>query len=167
MTLRELFNTPPDNAGGDWLFLAGEYTEWNLDTQVYFPELDDETGEPIVDSSMKALDLRETLDLQTIESVVSWADKLSGKPLDSVRLESFIYYFRFDAFLPKIGAPDPPPASETLLRLDLEFYDGLGVERAEKPCAEPGCSRGSVRFSTLCRPHHFESIKRKKCPFDH
>lgn len=167
MTLLKIFNSPPGSIIGEWLFLPGDCTGWAFDTEGYFLEHDDETGEPIIDAHLKTLDLRVSLDVQTIESVVAWADRLSGTPDDNVRLESFIYYYRFDAFLPRIGAPDPPPMEETLRGLDLEFYDGLGAERGEKPCSEPGCCRGSVRFSVLCRIHHFENVKAKKCPFDH
>jgi len=167
MTLREVFHSPPNNEGRDWLFLPGNDSEWSLETQVFFPDLDDETGEPNIEPQHYSLGLKETLDLGTIESVVSWADRLVGKVDDEVRFESFLYYYRFDAFLPKVGAPDPPPADVIMRNLDLQFYDGLGAERVEKPCSEPGCQRGSVKFSVLCRPHHFENVRKKKCPFDH
>jgi hypothetical protein len=167
MTLREVFQSPPSDTGGGWLFLPGDDSKWALDTEAYFPEFDDETGEPIIESRLATLELCESLDVQTIGDVVSWADRLVGQADDSSRLESFLYYYRFDAFLPEIGAPDPPPTEVIIRNLDLEFYDDLGAERAEKPCREPGCLRGSVQFSVLCRPHHFENIKGKKSPFDH
>jgi hypothetical protein len=49
---------------------------------------------------------------------------------------------------------------------DREFYDSLGAERAELPCRRDGCARGAVSFSVLCRPNHFESIKKRPSPFD-
>lgn len=49
---------------------------------------------------------------------------------------------------------------------DREFYDFLGQEDGTKPCQHEDCNRGSVRFSVLCRVHHFESIKRKPCPWN-
>ncbi|MCX6849414.1 MAG: hypothetical protein NTY98_10875 [Verrucomicrobia bacterium] len=167
MTLREVFHSPPNDDDGDWLFLPGNDSEWSLETQAFFPDLDDETGVPNIEPQYTSLGLKETLDLGTIESVVLWADRLVGKADDEVRFESFLYYYRFDAFLPKVGAPDPPPADVIMRNLDLQFYDGLGAERGEKPCSEPGCQRGSVKFSVLCRPHHFENVRKKKCPFDH
>jgi hypothetical protein len=82
------------------------------------------------------------------------------------RLEVLVYYQRFDAFLPRLGAPDPPPWEETRLRLDREFYDGLGPERPGVPCRSPGCGRGRVRLSGCCRVHHFEQVHRRACPFN-
>lgn len=142
MTLREVFHSPPNGEDGDWLFLPGNDSEWSLETQAFFLNLDDETGEPNMEPQQSSLGLKETLDLGTIESVVSWADRLVSKVDDEVRLESFLYYYRFDAFLPKVGEPDPPPADVVMRNLDLQFYDGLGAERVEKLCNEPGCQRG-------------------------
>jgi hypothetical protein len=169
MTLRELFHSPPANKGGGWLFLSGDVSTWTLDTEAFFPDLDDEGNTEVPEEDGTVLDLQEVLDLKTVEDVVSWADRLVGESDDRVRFESLIYYYRFDAFLPEVGAPDPPKVSweESVRQADLEFYDRLGVERPDKPCREPGCTRGSVLFSVLCRPHHFRSIKQKECPFVH
>lgn len=49
---------------------------------------------------------------------------------------------------------------------DREFYDILGPERPEVPCRREGCTRGAIELSVLCRPHHFENIKDRPCPFD-
>jgi hypothetical protein len=48
---------------------------------------------------------------------------------------------------------------------DRAFFDQLGEERSEPRCAAPGCSRGAISLSTLCRIHHFEMVKRRACPF--
>ena len=48
---------------------------------------------------------------------------------------------------------------------DRRFYDSLGAERADTPCREPGCTRGAVVASVLCRVHHFEAVQHKACPF--
>jgi hypothetical protein len=48
---------------------------------------------------------------------------------------------------------------------DRAFYAALGQERAEPRCASPGCSRGAISQSTLCRPHHFENVMRPAYPF--
>jgi hypothetical protein len=55
---------------------------------------------------------------------------------------------------------------ESILRMDRQFYDVLGPEDSERPCAHPGCPRRSIRVGVFCRPHHFESIQGKPCPFD-
>jgi hypothetical protein len=52
------------------------------------------------------------------------------------------------------------------LRQDREFYDVLGNERSDVPCREPGCKRGAIELSVLCRVHHFESVKKRPSPFD-
>ncbi len=51
------------------------------------------------------------------------------------------------------------------LRAAREFYDSLGEERSSHPCRKPGCNRGAVKLSVLCRIHHFEVV-RGPCPFD-
>lgn len=56
-------------------------------------------------------------------------------------------------------------SADYTLKYDREFYDGLGPERQEKQCREAGCARGAIVNSIFCRPHHFESIRRKPCPF--
>jgi hypothetical protein len=57
-------------------------------------------------------------------------------------------------------------AAATMRALDREYYNRLGPERAEVPCQREGCSRGAVRFSVLCRSHHFENVKQRICPFE-
>ena len=63
-------------------------------------------------------------------------------------------------------AADPPPLEDPKRRRDREFYDKLGPEDPSSPCQREGCNRGSVRFSVLCRRHHFEMIEHRDCPFD-
>jgi hypothetical protein len=166
MTLREVFNAPPNDTPSDWLYLPGEHTTWTLDSEAYFPPFDPESDELVLATDYANRGYRETIDLQTIEDVVRAADRLAGGPDDAVRLEAFIYYVRFDAPLPRIGAPEPPPAHEVIQHIDRQFYDALGPEDATRPCKSPGCSRGSVRFSVLCRVHHFESVSPRPCPFN-
>jgi hypothetical protein len=48
---------------------------------------------------------------------------------------------------------------------DREFYGVLGEERPSIPCRTEGCTRGAIRLSVLCRVHHFESVKKRPCPF--
>jgi hypothetical protein len=65
----------------------------------------------------------------------------------------------------------PPTAGEeaivaaALLAWQREFVDRLGDERADERCGHPGCERGAVPFSTLCRRHHFESVMKRPYPF--
>jgi hypothetical protein len=108
----------------------------------------------------------EGLDTSTIEDTTLRASQLKQNPSDELLLESFIYYWRFDAWLPEIGAPEPPPWEETKKKLDREFYELLGAERQNVPCKKEGCSRGAITSSVFCRVHHFEMIKKEGCPFN-
>lgn len=168
MTLREIFHhakrrTLPQEC----LYLPAD-TEWTLDTDGTFLNWEsEEKDEDEIPLAAKRNNLREALDDGTIEQVVDWADRLAGRDDDAVRLEVFRYYFRFDAFPDKLGAPDPPPADEIMRRLDREFYDRLGAERADTKCRHEGCSRGTTKFSVFCRVHQFEQVKKKPCPFQH
>jgi hypothetical protein len=107
----------------------------------------------------------EGLDSDSIGQVVAWAQQLMNPPSDALLLESFAYYLKFDAFLPYVGAPDPPPWKETERAIDREFYESLGSERPGVRCRDQGCSRGAVALSAFCRVHHFEMIRKKPCPF--
>ena len=166
MTLREVFqHAKRRTLPKEWLYLPAN-TEWTLDTDGVFldweSEAKDEDEIPLV---AKRKNLRESLDDGTIEQVVDWADRLAGREDDSARLDVFRYYFRFDAFPDKLGAPDPPPADEIMRRLDRKFYDSLGTERPDAKCRHEGCSRGTTKFSIFCRVHQFEQVKKKPCPF--
>lgn len=109
----------------------------------------------------------EGLDTETIEDCVRWAQQLVPDTPQELLVESFSYYWRFDAFLPFPGAPDPPPPDVSKLRSDRKFYDELGAERRGVPCRTSGCNRGAVALSIYCRIHHFESILGTPCPFSH
>lgn len=126
---------------------------------------DDESGVPRAASGRGFP--REGLDTATLVSIALGTTQLASPPSDELLLEAFLYYHKFDAFLPRPGAPDPPPRRQIVDSLDRKFYDSLGPERADVPCREPACTRGAVAYSVLCRPHHFESIKRKVSPFQH
>lgn len=58
-------------------------------------------------------------------------------------------------------------ASEIMMKRHRDFYDSLGPEDVSRACRQEGCSRGSVKFSAFCRPHHFESLYKQACPFEH
>src|SRR5258708_6226737 len=172
MTLRDVWVGGAQERADTWLYLAGSETQWALDTEAFLLDIDTcdinpETQEPILPSALASKGLHGVLDAGTIVACVENADNLAGRADDTVRLESFLYYVRFDTFLPEIGAPDPPPWEETRRRLDLEFYDNLGPENPSRPCRHEGCDRGSIRNGVLCKPHHFELIEHRECPFEH
>jgi hypothetical protein len=68
------------------------------------------------------------------------------------------------------GFPEPGTAAfdrmmrDAESRKDREFYDTLGPERPGEPCRAPGCAKGTIRFSVLCRSHHFESVRGRPSP---
>jgi hypothetical protein len=169
MTLRDILRRATNEQREAWLYLPGDVKQWTLETEAFLlnPEFEPGEAEPVLPDIVAQKGLREALDTQTITDCVQWADRLAGGPNDAVRLESFIYYVRFDAFLPKIGAPDPPPFHETQRQLDLEFYDTLGPEDSSRPCRHEGCGLSAIRNSVLCKRHHFAMIKHRECPFEH
>jgi hypothetical protein len=63
-------------------------------------------------------------------------------------------------------ADAPSVEDDRQQRRDREFYDKLGPEDSTRKCKHEGCHRGVVRFSVLCRRHHFEMIEHRDCPFD-
>lgn len=76
----------------------------------------------------------------------------------------------------KTGTRPPPTREEAdrrdrdraawQLQQDREFFDSLGEESCDRECKREGCTRGPVRFSSLCRIHHFEMIQNRPCPFE-
>jgi hypothetical protein len=165
--LRKVAETEPDL----WLLLPGKFDQWTLDTEAVLINLDalgidPNTDSPILPVELVSKGFRIILDTLAVADCVQWADRLSNSHSDTVRFESFIYYVRFDAFLPRIGAPDPPPWEVTQRQLDLEFYEKLGAEDPMRPCRRDGCGRGAIRNSVMCKQHHFEMVKRRPCPFD-
>ncbi len=162
VTLREVFKRAKrHDSPGAWLCLPSD-SPWTLDTEGVFVDCDSE-----LPKSADGREIEETVDDVTIEQIVDWADRLAGREDDAARLDVFRYYYRFDAFPDRLGATDPPPPDEILRRLDLRFYDSLGPEATGTKCRKDGCDRGTVRFSVFCRIHHFESVKKKPCPFQH
>lgn len=161
MTLREVFRRAKrKDLPGPWLCLPLPWTSWTLETEGVFADC-----ESPLPRSPNGEDLEETLDDKTIEQLVDWADRLAGNESDAARLEVFIYYYRFDAAPKRLGQEDPPPAEQIVHELDLQFYNSLGAESSERKCKKEGCPRGTLRFSVFCRRHHFESLKKKPCPF--
>lgn len=66
-------------------------------------------------------------------------------------------------------APDPAHDAKVKawqLEQDRKFCELLAEERADVPCRSDGCTRGAVQFSVLCRVHHFESVRKRPCPFN-
>ena len=105
------------------------------------------------------------LETDDLKSIFDGAQDLIANPSDSVLVRAFNYYLEFDAYLPSIDAPDPPSPEKVLDAQDRQFYQSLGAEREGTLCRKAGCERGSVALSVFCRTHHFESVKKRPCPF--
>ncbi len=109
---------------------------------------------------------QEGLDTQLMKGVALCAAQFQNPPSDELLVESFIYYWRFDTWLPEPGAPEPPSGEITMQNEARKFYEILEPERSDVACRKAGCSRGAISLSIYCRPHHFEMIKHTECPFD-
>lgn len=107
----------------------------------------------------------EGLDTATLSQVFEYAQELADPVTDVLLTRAFGYYLEFDAFLPGIDAPDPPPQDVWQAALDREFYDFLGPEISGTVCDSPGCARGAIANGVFCRSHHFEMIFQRTCPF--
>jgi hypothetical protein len=156
-------------ASGDlprgWLHLPSDSKTWNAQTPAYLignEAMEDEEG---IEEEAAQRGYICTVDTDNLEGIIRGAHEVLKVNSFEGRLEALIYYVRFDAFLPKIGAPDPPPWQETQLRLHRDFYDSLGAERPDMPCRAPGCKRGAVKLSAFCKTHHFEQVQNRPCPF--
>src|SRR5258708_31723642 len=58
-------------------------------------------------------------------------------------------------------------SEEATRRTFRDFYDKLGHENKKVPCRRSGCERGAIRNSVFCKVHHFGSIYKTVCPFNH
>ena len=172
MSLRDVITKIRNREGNpdeDWLFIKGDGDDLDLDTDCALAMIeideDSEEVEEIIPAELQERGLHSTIDYETVKASIEWADRLATSKDDEAAAEIIRYYIRFDAWPEQLGAPDPPPADEIIARLDREFFDSLGAEREGTTCRREGCSRGAVAFSALCASHHFESIKKKPCPF--
>jgi hypothetical protein len=161
--LRESLASSPDG----WLLLPSE-GPISADT---LGTLRDIGGDDMADQDSDTVlvggfELAPSVGGDTLHDICQGAQRLQPLPSDETLVEALDYYLRFDAFLPALGAPEPPPFEEINAQIDRAFWDQIGEENLDRPCRREGCGRGSVAFSVLCRVHHFESVMRKPCPFD-
>ena len=152
----------------DWLYIAGSPQDLTLQTEsdLGCSEIDDESDEEILPVGFADRGLRSTIDVETLENCIMWAERLSGSHDNAAALDVIRYYIRFDTFPDSLNSPDPPSGDEILRRFDREFCDALGPEDSSKQCRRGGCNRGVVKLSLFCRRHHFENIRNRPYPFD-
>jgi hypothetical protein len=153
----------------DWLLIHGDPAALSLSTDCALSRVeineDSEDFEEILPAEYVKRGLTSTIDYETLQACVDWAEQLSGTKNDEAAADIIRYYIRFDAWPDTLGAPDPPPIMEVNERLDRKFFDALGPEREGTRCKDPGCPRGTVQFSAFCAAHHFEKIRGKPWPF--
>ena len=140
-----------------WMYLSSETVD-RLTPTLFLPSSADMT-DPEAYAARTGFPY-EGLDTATLEDVVRWTERqLAPEPSDEELVNSFEYYWRFDAFLPALNAKASPSRETVLKELDRQFYGGLGEERSGTSCRKPDCDRGTIQFSVFCRDHHFENIK--------
>lgn len=152
----------------DWLYIAGTAENLTLQTEADLgcSQFDESVDEEIEPDGFAERGLRSTIDVQTLEECIKWADQFSGSHDSASALIVIRYYIRFDAYPATLTPPDPPSRDEVLRHLDREFLDRLGPEDQSKKCRRDGCDCGVVKLSVLCRRHHFENIRNRPYPFD-
>lgn len=154
-----------DASSDDWLYICGDAEDLSLATEADLgcPEFDEDADEEITPPGFEDRGLWVTIDKETVDQCIAWGDRLAGKQGDAAAADVIRYYVRFDDWSETLNAPEPLPSSDASLRLHREFRDSLGAEDPARPCRHEGCSRGSVKFSVLCRRHHFEKVR--GCPY--
>src|SRR5687768_3029062 len=95
-----------------WLYLPEDWRAWNASTLAYILQSEDDDDYERVESEARTKGYRCTIDDQTLEDIVQAVHVYLKADSFQARLEALTYYHRFDAFLPSIGAPDPPPWEE-------------------------------------------------------
>lgn len=150
-----------------WLYIAGDAKNLSLDTEADFgyPRIDEVTHEEIDQPVFSDRGMYSTIDKETVDACIEWADRLTGNADDIAAADVIRYYIRFDAWPETLNAPDPPPVDEILRRLDRDFCNKLGQEDSTMTCRRDGCGRGTVKLSVFCRRHHFENIRGRAYPF--
>jgi hypothetical protein len=63
-----------------------------------------------------------------------------------------------------ITAYNHPPS--LYRRLFADFWQSLGEEVGPELCAFPQCDRKHIKWSVMCKKHHYEMIQNHKCPFE-
>ena len=131
-----------------WLYLP-ENEVWDMNTLGVIVDVL-ENGEADDEKSLLAIEegLMPTLDSATIESIATVAKHLEYDLSDDLLLESFLYYFEYDAFLPHPGFRPPSP-EVAQKKMDKEFFDCLGPERLDVQCKSESCQRGAVTGSVF------------------
>ena len=168
-TLIQILKSASSGLEQGWLFLPNDKA-WTADSPCIIFDIDEMEESEMVNEDLpvfaKENNLRITLDSQTIEGIVHCTTHLDCEVTDQVLVEAFQYYFDHDAYLPSPGYVPPSP-EEIENSIDLQFYNKLSAENPDKKCEKEDCERGTVKFSVLCKIHHFEMVQKKPCPFTH
>jgi hypothetical protein len=116
----------------------------------------------LVFSRASSPDPRHISDVSKDRALALWNLLVSGRIAD---LEALPWKPGLRTFAPDELARRQQALADLQRQQDREFYDLLGPERPGTGCRSPGCTRGCISLSALCRSHHFESIRGRPCPF--
>lgn len=165
-TIIERFRSQ-DVASDDWLYVSGDFENLSLQSEadIGVPQYEDETDVENDPVGFAERGLGITIDCETVDACIKWADQLSGTRDNEAAADIIRYYVRFDAWPQTLGSPDPPSGEEARRLFAKNFCDALGDERVNVACKQSGCFRGAVRMSVYCRRHHFESVNNQAYPF--
>src|SRR5690349_337269 len=104
MSLQEVITQVRDHEGNreDWLLIHGDAANLKLTTDCALSrvEIDEDSGDlhEIIPAEYSSRGLRSTIDYQTVQECIQWADNLSGRQDDKAAAEIIRYYLRFDAW---------------------------------------------------------------------
>jgi DNA-binding CsgD family transcriptional regulator len=107
-------------------------------------------------SIAKDLDVR----VSTIRLMIANMKQKSG----SATVRELISFFPID-LNPSLPVEYRSQGFSGALDPDLAFYRLLGRGQPGTVCKRSGCKDAVVKYSVLCREHHFEVITRRPCPF--
>lgn len=63
-----------------------------------------------------------------------------------------------------LKSPDPLTDEQLQQSEDETFYASLNGEVESEKCKEDGCANNRIKYSVLCRDHHFEMVKKRPIP---
>jgi hypothetical protein len=153
----------------EWLLIHGDPIHLSLSTDCALSRVeideDSEDFDEILPAEYVQRGLVSTIDYETLQQCVNWADQLACQQDDETAARFIRYFLRFGACPNTLGAPDPPTLDERRLESDRNFFEALGPEREGTQCKHWSCARGTVKFSVFCAIHHFESVRKRPCPF--
>src|SRR5918993_1820728 len=141
-------------------------TEWEHDFGVKIETLDNPGWGVVVDLEGTNLEGKESQGVKDETSEESWIQcYVAGKKFhgfgDPGRLEEILRTFLDWAKSQNedwLKPPDPMSDEERQRYEDEELYASLIDEVESEQCRHGDCTRNRIRYSVMCRGHHFEMV---------